>query len=177
MAITLEDIQKTTPDALCAQVIDTFRKSNYLFNAMVFDDAVSPAGGGATMSYAYTRVITQPTAATRALGSEYAPQEAKKERFTVDLKVLGGSFEIDRVLAGMGGETIQNILMRRTDFYYLVLAKRPIFWLSATAAEHLKKLFESYQLERQRKQKLNNIMISSTLAPCMQGGVKYVGRI
>lgn len=103
MAITLEDVQLTTPDALCAQVIDEFRKSNYLFNAMVFDDAASPTGGGATMSYAYTRVTTQPTASARALGSEYTPQEAKKQRFCVDLKALGGSFEIDRVLADMGG--------------------------------------------------------------------------
>lgn len=103
MAITLADVQMNTQDALSAQVIDEFRKSSFLLDNLTFDDAVSPTGGGATMTYAYTRVTAPPTAATRAINSEYAAQEAKKQRYTVDLKMLGGSFEIDRVLANMGG--------------------------------------------------------------------------
>lgn len=102
MAITLADVQVNGCDALSAIVADEFRKSSFLLDNLTFDDAVNPSGGSA-MTYAYTRVTTQPTAAARAVGSEYTPQEAKKTRFTVDLKVLGGSFEIDRVLAGMGG--------------------------------------------------------------------------
>jgi len=103
MAVTLSDVRANTQDALCAQVIDEFRKSSFLLDNMIFDDAVSPVGGGASPTYSYTRVSTQPTASSRALNAEYAPQEAKKERVFVDLKVLGGAFEIDRVLAGMGG--------------------------------------------------------------------------
>ena len=105
MAITLLDMQTNVQDALAAQVIDEFRKSSFLLDQLPFDDAVSPTGGGATMTYAYTRVSTQPTAATRAINSEYKAQEAKKQRYTVDLKVLGGAFSIDRVLADMGGLT------------------------------------------------------------------------
>lgn len=84
-------------------VIDEFRKSNYLLNAMTFDDAVSPTGGGSTLTYAYTRLLTQPTADFREVNSEYAPQEVTKERHTVDLKIFGGAFKIDRVIANMGG--------------------------------------------------------------------------
>ena len=102
MAVTLADVKMNVQDALAAEVIDEFRKSSYLMDNMIFDDAISPSGGAA-MTYAYTRVTTQPSAATRAVNSEYAAQEAKKERHSVDLKVLGGAFEIDRVLAGMGG--------------------------------------------------------------------------
>lgn len=104
MAITLSDVQVNTTDALAAQVIDEFRKSSFLLDKLPFDDAVSPYGGAA-MTYAYTRVSTPPTASTRAINAEFVPQEAKKERHTVELKVLGGAFNIDRVLAQMGGMT------------------------------------------------------------------------
>lgn len=101
--ITLAEVQKNTTDALQIGVIDEFRKSNFLLNNMPFADAVSPVGGGGTLTYGYTRLVTQPTAAFREINHEYTPQNTEKQRHTVDLKVFGGSFEIDRVLASMGG--------------------------------------------------------------------------
>lgn len=103
MAILLSDVQVNFQDHLWGRVIDEFRKNNFLLDNMPFDDAISPTGGGATMTYTYNRVTTQATAATRAINTEYTAQEAKKKRFAVDLKVFGGSFAIDRVLAGTGG--------------------------------------------------------------------------
>ena len=103
MAITLSDVKMNLQDALSAQVIDEFCKSSYLLDNMVFDDAVSPTGGGAALTYAYTRVTQEAQAAARAFNTEYSVDEAKKERVNVDLKVLGSAFEIDRVLAATGG--------------------------------------------------------------------------
>jgi len=103
MPVTLSEAKKNVQDALQMGVIDEFRKSNWLLDNIIFDDAVSPTGGGATLTYAYTRLITQPTAAFRAVNEEYTPQEVQKQRYTVDLKIFGGAFEIDRIIAGMGG--------------------------------------------------------------------------
>lgn len=103
MAVTLSEAKKNVQDALTMGVIDEFQKNNFLLSNMTFDDAVSPTGGGATLTYGYTRLITQPTAQFRAVNSEYTPQEVKKQRYTVDLKVFGGAFELDRIIAGMGG--------------------------------------------------------------------------
>lgn len=103
MAITLAEAKLNVQDALQMGVIDEFAKNNYLLNNMTFDDAVSATGGGATLTYGYTRVKTQPTASFRNINEEYAPQHATKERVTVDLKIFGGAFEIDRVIAKMGG--------------------------------------------------------------------------
>ena len=103
MAITLAEAQKNVQDALQMGVIDEFRKSSWLLDHVTFDDAVSPTGGGATLTYAYTRLKTQPTADFREVNSEYTPSTVEKQRYTVDLKVFGGSFEIDRIIAGMGG--------------------------------------------------------------------------
>ncbi|GIP14389.1 hypothetical protein J40TS1_00310 [Paenibacillus montaniterrae] len=103
MAVTLSEAKKNVQDALTQGVIDEFRKNNFLLDNMTFDDAVSPTGGGATLTYGYTRLITQPTAQFRAVNSEYSSQEVKKQRYTVDLKVFGGAFELDRIIAGMGG--------------------------------------------------------------------------
>lgn len=103
MAVTLSEAKKNVQDALTMGVIDEFQKNNFLLANMTFDDAVSPTGGGATLTYGYTRLTTQPTAQFRAVNSEYTPQEVKKQRYTVDLKVFGGAFELDRIIAGMGG--------------------------------------------------------------------------
>lgn len=103
MPVTLAEAKKNVQDDLQMGVIDEFAKSNFILNNITFDDAVSPTGGGSTPTYGYTRLKTQPTAAFRAINTEYAPQEVTKERVTVDLKQFGGSFQIDRIIAGFGG--------------------------------------------------------------------------
>ncbi|WP_394523675.1 major capsid protein [Lacrimispora sp. JR3] len=103
MAITLEEARKNVQDDLQIGVIDEFRKSNWILDHIIFDDAVSPTGGGATPTYSYTRLKTQPTAQFREINKEYTPQEVIKERHSVDIKVFGGSYQIDRVIANMGG--------------------------------------------------------------------------
>lgn len=103
MAVTLAQARLDVQDDLQMGIIDEFRKSNFLLDNLTFDDCVSPTGGGATLTYGYTRLVTQPTAAFRAVNTEYTPSEVSKQRYTVDLKVFGGSYEIDRIIAGMGG--------------------------------------------------------------------------
>ena len=103
MAVTLAQAKLNVQDDIQAGIIDEFAKSSYLLNNIPFDDVVSPLGGGSTMTYGYTRLVTQPTADFRAVNEEYTPQEVKKQRYTVDLKIFGGAFEIDRIIAGMGG--------------------------------------------------------------------------
>jgi hypothetical protein len=103
MAVTLAEARKNVQDDLQMGIIDEFRKSNWILDHITFDDCVSPTGGGATPTYAYTRLLTQPTAAFRAINSEYEPSTVTRQRHTVDIKVFGGSYEIDRVIADMGG--------------------------------------------------------------------------
>lgn len=99
MAVTLAQAALNTQDDLDANIIDEFRKQSAILDALPFHDAVSAMGGGSTLTYGYHRVISQRSAAFRAIGDEYTPSQATKQRYTVDLKPLGGSFEIDRVLA------------------------------------------------------------------------------
>lgn len=96
MAFTLNDAKNLSQSKLTSYVIDEFRKSP-LMDAMMFDDTVKPQGGN-TLAYVYNRVTTLPTAAGRAINSEYTAQEAKTTPVTVKLKVFGGSFALDRVL-------------------------------------------------------------------------------
>lgn len=103
MAVTLAQAKLNVQDALQTYIIDEFRKSSFLLDNMIFDDCISPTGGGGTLTYAYTRLISQSTATFRSINSDYTPQEVTKQRYTVDLKVFGGSFAIDRVIAKMGG--------------------------------------------------------------------------
>ncbi|MEK2473825.1 major capsid protein [Streptomyces noursei] len=102
MAITLADAKLNTQDDIDLRVIDEFRKSSWLLDNLTFDDVVNPAGGGATLTYGYTRLVSERGAAFRPLGTEYGTEQAKRSRATVDLSVLGGAFEIDRVLSNLG---------------------------------------------------------------------------
>ena len=108
MAVTLEQAKLNVQDDLQLGVIDEFRKSTWLFDNLIFDDVVSATGGGATLTYAYTRLKTQPTAGFRNVNEEYATSEVEKQRFTADLKIFGGGFKVDRVIANMGGIAYDN---------------------------------------------------------------------
>lgn len=102
MPITLAEGKNNAQTDLDVAVIDEFRKTGIIPDSLIFDDAVNPAGGGATMTYGYRRLITQATAATRAINSEYIPQNVTTQHYTTDLAVMGGSFEVDRVVAKLG---------------------------------------------------------------------------
>lgn len=101
MPVTLAQAQQNAVTDLDVSVIDEFR-TNQIMDLLTFDDAVNPAGGGATLTYGYRRLITTATAGFRAVNAEYTPQEVTTQQYNVDLKILGGSFQIDRVLANLG---------------------------------------------------------------------------
>ena len=103
MAVTLAQAKLNVTDDLQIGIIDEFAKSSYIMNHIPFDNCVSPVGGGATLTYGYTRLVTQPIAEFRAVNGEYSTHEVEKQRYTTDLKVFGGAFEVDRIIAGMGG--------------------------------------------------------------------------
>ena len=102
MAVTLAQAKLNVQDDLQMGVIDEFAKSSFLMNNLSFDDVVSPTGGGTTLTYGYTRLKTQPTAEFREINNEYSKHDVSKERINVDLKIFGGAFEIDRVIADIG---------------------------------------------------------------------------
>lgn len=103
MAVTLAQAKLNVTDDLQAGIIDEFAKSSFILNNIPFHDCVSPIGGGATLTYGYTRLVTQPTADFRAVNSEYTAHEVQRQRYTTDLKIFGGRYEVDRVIANMGG--------------------------------------------------------------------------
>lgn len=102
MPVTLAEAQVNTQDDIRYAVIDQFRRNSWLLDQVTFDDCVNPGTGGATLTYGYTRLVTASAAAFRAINSEYVPGKATRQRFTTDLKPLGGSFEVDRVIARLG---------------------------------------------------------------------------
>ena len=61
MPITLAEAKLNVQDDLQMGVIDEFRKSSFLFENLTFYDAVSPTGGGGTLTYGYTRLLTKTT--------------------------------------------------------------------------------------------------------------------
>ena len=102
MAISLAEGKNNTTTDMDVAVIDEFRKTGVIPDSLIFDDVVNPAGGGDTLAYGYRRLVTQATAATRAINSEYTDQNVTTTPVVTSLAVMGGSFGIDRVTAKLG---------------------------------------------------------------------------
>ena len=96
MPVTLAQAKVGMADHVDQQVIDNFRRGSQLLDALTFDNCVSPGTGGSTLTYGYTQLKTPATAAFRELNAEYTPKEADREKKTVELKIFGGSFQVDR---------------------------------------------------------------------------------
>ena len=103
MAITLAEAKVGMADKVDQQVIDTFRRSSLLLDRLVFDNSISPGTGGSTLNYGYVQLKTPSTAGVRAINSAYTPGEAKREEKSTKAIIMGGSFEIDRVIAQTSG--------------------------------------------------------------------------
>lgn len=102
MVTSLAETKNNAQTDMDLVVIDEFRKESAILDSLVFDDAVSPAAGGGALVYGYRRQATQGSAEFRAIGSEYTPGEVTTTLHTVELKPLGGAFEVDRVTARVG---------------------------------------------------------------------------
>ena len=103
MAITLKDAKVSMADKVDQQVVDMFRRSSLLLDNMVFDNAISPGTGGSTLTYGYVQLKSPATAAVRSVGGEYTPGEAVREKKTTGAVIMGGSFQVDRVLQNTAG--------------------------------------------------------------------------
>ena len=103
MAITLQEAKIGMADKVDQQIVDMFRRSSLLLDNMVFDNCISPGTGGSTLTYGYIQLKTPSTAAVRTVGSEYVPGEAKREKKTTSAVIMGGSFQVDRVLQNTAG--------------------------------------------------------------------------
>lgn len=101
--ITLQEAKAGMADKVDQKVVDTFRRSSLLLDKLVFDNAISPGTGGSTLTYGYIQLKTPSTAAVRQINSEYTAGEAKREEKTTKAVVMGGKFQIDRVLIGTAG--------------------------------------------------------------------------
>ena len=103
MAITLQEAKIGMVDKVDQQIVDMFRRSSLLLDNMVFDNCIAPGTGGSTLAYGYIQLKSPSTAAVRTVNSEYTPGEAKKEKKTTNAIIMGGSFQVDRVLQNTAG--------------------------------------------------------------------------
>ncbi|MBQ7345482.1 MAG: phage capsid protein [Oscillospiraceae bacterium] len=103
MAITLAEAKVGMADKVDQQIVDMFRRSSLLLDQMVFDNCISPGTGGSTLTYGYVQLKTPAVAGVRKIGEEYAPGEAKREKKTTSAIIMGGAFQVDRVLQNTAG--------------------------------------------------------------------------
>lgn len=113
MPITLAEMKVGMSDKISQQVVDTFIRESEILELLPFDNSVSPSGGS-TLTYGYIQQKLPSTAAFRAINSEYTPNQATVEKKTVDLKVFGGAFQIDRVIKQAEG-IYNNVAMQMEE--------------------------------------------------------------
>ena len=128
MAVTLAEAKVGMADKVDQNVVDTFRRSSILLDRLVFDNAISPGTGGSTLAYGYIQLKTPSTAAVRTINSEYQAGEAKREEKTSKAIIMGGKFQIDRVLICTSGavdelafQAEEKIKATSNEFHNLVI--------------------------------------------------------
>ena len=128
MAITLEEAKVGMTDRVVQSVVDQFQRSSILLDRLTFDNCISPVTGGSTLGYSYTMLKTPSTAGVRKLNEEYKPNEAKRSEKTTQAIIMGGSFEVDRVIQSTSGaideialQTTQKVKAASNMFHNLVI--------------------------------------------------------
>ena len=109
MPITLAQAKVGMANHVDQQVIDQFRRGSMLLEALTFDNSVSPGTGGSTLTYGYTQLKTPAGADFRDINADYTDTVADRETKSVDLKIFGGTFKIDRVLANTANGQINEV--------------------------------------------------------------------
>lgn len=127
MALTLNEMKVGMSDKVAQQVVDIFLRNSEILHLLPFDNCVSPQGGS-TLTYSYVQKKLPSTAAFRALNTEYTAGHATLEKKTADLKIFGGSFDIDRVLKqaegpynNMAYQMKEKILAAISLFHYTLI--------------------------------------------------------
>lgn len=111
--VTLAQFREGRSDYVDQQVIDSFRRNSLLLDMLVFDDVVAANGSGSTLTYNYMREKTPAVAGTREINKEYTPQEATREKHSVEIKIFGGSYQVDRVIENASGKASE--VARQTE--------------------------------------------------------------
>ena len=97
MPMTLAEMKVGMSDKISQQVVDTFIRESEILELLPFDNCISPSGGS-TLTYGYVQKKLPSATSFRAINEEYAASQATTEKKSVELKVFGGAFEIDRVI-------------------------------------------------------------------------------
>ncbi len=128
MPITLAEAKVGMADKVDQNVVDEFRRSSLLLDKLIFDNSISPGTGGSTLSYGYTQLLSPSTAGVRKINEEHKPGEAKRTEKTSKAIIMGGKFQIDRVLIGTSGavdelafQAIEKIKATSNEFHNLVI--------------------------------------------------------
>lgn len=109
MGITLGQVKALTTDKVYSEVISNAMEDT-LLGRMVFDNCVSSTGG--SLTYSYVRTLTRGSVGFRPLNGAYTPDETTVDRVSTDLKIFGGSFEIDRVIAKTANGIVNHVKMQ-----------------------------------------------------------------
>ena len=128
MALTLYDAKIMMADKVDQQVVDMFRRNSVLLDSLTFDNAISPGTGGSTLTYGYVQLASPSVASIRDIGQEFTPGEAVREVMTTQAVILGGAFQLDRVLQNTSGaadelafQAEQKIKATANYFHYLAI--------------------------------------------------------
>ncbi len=113
MAITLAQAQNLSQSKLTNKIVDEFRKCP-LLDAIPFDNTVKPQGGK-SLAYVFNKITVQPKAGARKINGEYTSQETVTNPETVILKVMGGAYELDRVIANDEKQVVDHVQFQSTQ--------------------------------------------------------------
>lgn len=132
MPITLADVASNLEDDFDFAIVEEIRQnSEYLLNALTFDDVVMPGTNAGTLTTGYQRMKSMRSATTRQVNTEYPAFEAKRQKVTVDLVPIGARYNLDRVIARIGA--INEVNFQQSQAVKATIAKFGELFINGSA--------------------------------------------
>lgn len=132
MPITLADVASNVTDDFDFAIIEEIRQgSEYLLNALTFDDVVMPGTNAGTLTTGYQRMKSMRSATTRQVNTEYPAFEATRQKVTVDLVPIGARYNLDRVIARIGA--INEVNFQQSQAVKATIAKFGDLFINGSA--------------------------------------------
>lgn len=102
-AVPLSEVRKNLTDDLEIGIYNEFINSNFLMSNIKFKAVADPVAGGGGFTYRFIRQVNQNASQFRNINDDYEATFVRRDSQSVDLKIFGGRFGLDRVLAKAGG--------------------------------------------------------------------------
>lgn len=100
--VTLEEVKQLLSEDWKKEITNDFLSDSFFSSHITFHSLKNPVTGGSGMTHKFTRMLNTRSVSGRLINERYEDDKVSTFTESVDVKIFGGTFALDRVLADAG---------------------------------------------------------------------------